>query len=153
MKKAPVPEEQNVPFYAREGGLRFTCKPDCAACCKISGRVEIDAQEADRMATHLKIDEQSFRAQYTHSDKEQLLLREQPGGPCVLLGPDDRCRVYPVRPLQCRTYPFWDEVLANDFTWLLEKGFCPGIDAGRLYSPEEIVQICKGHRDANGYDI
>ena len=40
-------------------------------------------------------------------------------------------RVYPVRPLQCRTYPFWPEVLASRQAWQREARRCEGINRGR----------------------
>ncbi|MFQ5632044.1 MAG: YkgJ family cysteine cluster protein [bacterium] len=138
-------------FYYREGGLRFSCKPQCAACCKITGRVEITENDISQMATHLGIAADKFRQQYTKKDNEQLLLQERSDDSCVMLSTKDKCMVYPVRPLQCRTYPFWDEVLANDFTWLLEKGFCPGIDEGKRYSPQEIDEIRQDSNEAGGY--
>lgn len=143
--------EGREPFFIYEGGLRFSCQPGCAKCCKISGRVEIEERELVAMARHLGAGEQEFRKKYTKTSKGQLLLQERKGGPCVMLDENDRCRVYPVRPLQCRTYPFWDEILANDFTWLLEKNFCPGIDDGHFYSTSEIERVRRGEADAEGY--
>jgi uncharacterized protein len=40
------------------------------------------------------------------------ILRRKKNGDCVFLGNGtDRCRVYPVRPMLCRTYPFYLEAL------------------------------------------
>jgi len=151
-----MPDKSNYklrpkPFYYNEGGLHFSCKPQCAACCKITGRVEITEDDVWQMAAHLGITAKKFKQQHTKKDKDQLLLQERSDDSCVMLGKKDKCMVYPVRPLQCRTYPFWNEVLANDFTWLLEKGFCPGIDEGKRYSPQEIDEIRKDNNEAGGY--
>ena len=140
-------------FYDRENGLCFTCQAGCAACCKISGKVEISDQDVVRMAQHIGVEEHVFRQKYTRGNKKSLELEELETGPCVMLDANDRCSVYEVRPLQCRTYPFWDEVIANDFTWLLERDFCPGIDKGQRFSPEEIDNIRMGKNDVNGYEI
>ncbi len=51
------------------------------------------------------------------------------------------CKVYHVRPNQCRTWPFWPENLANPGAWNKAARKCPGINRGRLYSFEEIEQI------------
>jgi Fe-S-cluster containining protein len=40
------------------------------------------------------------------------------------------CRVYPVRPTQCRTFPFWAENLASRASWSGLCEFCPGVGAG-----------------------
>lgn len=39
-----------------------------------------------------------------------------PGG-CVFLDPFGQCSVYPVRPVQCRTYPFWPSLVDARDDW------------------------------------
>ncbi|MEO0812065.1 MAG: YkgJ family cysteine cluster protein, partial [Myxococcota bacterium] len=52
-----------------------------------------------------------------------------------------RCSVYPARPTQCQTWPFWPENM-NPRSWRREvASFCPGVGKGRTYSPEEISAI------------
>ena len=141
---------EKVPFY--RSGLRFSCQPNCAACCKISGRVEITADDAVRMAQVLGCTEAEFLPQYTRREKGQLLLLEREDGACIMLNADASCQVHAVRPAQCRSYPFWSEILLNDLTWMLEKNMCPGIDTGRWYSAEEIEAIRDQQNDVEGYD-
>jgi hypothetical protein len=52
-------------------------------------------------------------------------------GRCVFLDPvTQRCGVYPARPLQCRTFPFWPE-LVGPLGWRAELSeLCEGIDRG-----------------------
>jgi Fe-S-cluster containining protein len=51
---------------------------------------------------------------------------------------ENRCSVYEGRPDQCRTWPFWPEVM-DAKTWKKEvAAFCPGVGKGRLHSAEEI---------------
>ena len=58
-----------------------------------------------------------------------------------MLDGDGRCRVYPVRPLQCATWPFWTENLKPE-TWNGPvRETCPGIGQGRLYSRAEIERL------------
>ncbi len=147
-KEDRVTEE--VPFY--QDGLYFSCQQGCAACCKIPGRVEIDEQDIGRMAEALGMTHNRFAATYVRKVSGDLLLRERDDGACVMLGEDDRCMVHAVRPLQCRTYPFWDEVLANDFTWILEKDLCPGLDKGRWFSREEIDALRRGQAQTGGFN-
>lgn len=151
MTEQPKYELNPLPFYHNEGGLCFSCKPQCAACCKMPGRVEITEMEAERMAAHLGEHVEKFRKRYVRNHNDPLLLKERSDGSCVFLDKKDKCMVYPVRPAQCRTYPFWDEVLANDFTWLLEKGVCPGIDQGKLYHANEIDAVRKNNGEVAGY--
>jgi Fe-S-cluster containining protein len=111
----------------------------------------VTQKEAERIAAYLGEPVDTFRRRYIRNHNDPLLLKERSDGSCVFLDKKDKCTVYPVRPAQCRTYPFWDEVLANDFTWLLEKGVCPGIDQCKLYSPEEIDALRKNDGEAGGY--
>jgi len=36
---------------------------------------------------------------------------------CIFLNPIGQCSIYDVRPIQCRTYPFWPSILKNKQTW------------------------------------
>ena len=44
-----------------------------------------------------------------------------------------RCSVYPARPTQCRTFPFWYETLGSRDDWERMREFCPGIDEGERH--------------------
>ena len=65
---------------------------------------------------------------------------EKNKGNCLFLI-NDRCSVYKARPIQCRTWPFWNENM-NAKTWNKEIAlFCPGIGKGRKYTKESILKI------------
>ena len=67
-------------------------------------------------------------------------LRDYPNGDCVFLDPRTRrCRVYNARPVQCRTWPFWNINLENPENWKQTCEVCPGAGAGRLYQLDEIT--------------
>ena len=73
----------------------------------------------------------------------QLSLLERNDLSCEFLDEDGRCRIYPVRPLQCRTYPFWPYLFSDRALLEAEKANCPGIGEGRLYSESEIRKMVK----------
>ena len=50
------------------------------------------------------------------------------------------CTVYPVRPRQCRTWPFWASNVASRAAWERTKKSCPGAGQGDLISAEEITR-------------
>lgn len=51
------------------------------------------------------------------------MLKYKPGSDdCIFLGPDNKCAVHAVRPLQCATYPWWPELVADVEAWQREKG-------------------------------
>ncbi|KAA3613708.1 MAG: YkgJ family cysteine cluster protein [Calditrichaeota bacterium] len=147
-------KEQNTkveePFYSK--GLKFACQEGCAACCKIPGWVGIKDEDAEKMAEILGIKLNRFLAKYTHRKDGKLRLNERHDHACAMLSKDNTyCLVHEARPSQCRTYPFWDEILVNEFIWILEKRACPGIDQGRIYSADEIRKINRDEQQAEGY--
>jgi Fe-S-cluster containining protein len=94
-------------------------------------------EEAQAIAAHLRLPWIEFEAR--HLVREDGWLRLALDGPsCPFLSPEGLCRVYPVRPMQCRTWPFWKENLARE-VWDREvRKICPGIGKGPLVSAEEI---------------
>ena len=63
------------------------------------------------------------------------------GHPGLPLPVHDRCVVHAVKPRQCKTYPFWPEILESEQTWKAEGKECPGIGIGRHYGGEEIEEL------------
>jgi Fe-S-cluster containining protein len=51
--------------------------------------------------------------------------------------------IYPVRPSQCRSWPFWPGNLNSAGAWNTAAQKCAGINRGRLHSCEEIQKIRK----------
>jgi len=90
------------------------------------------------MADHLKIGLREFNSKYCTKTKGFFHLNEDPKRlECTFLK-GKRCGIYEARPVQCRTWPFWPEVM-NAKTWNQEvKNFCPGVGKGRVHSAEEI---------------
>lgn len=123
--------EAAEPWYGE--GLRFECRPDCAACCVNHGThtyVYLEGDDAERLAQHLKLDRELFHSRYTkHEDGNTLLRMEDPD--CIFLE-GKRCGVYEARPTQCRTFPFWPENMKSPERWSALRSFCPGIDQGPL---------------------
>jgi len=95
-----------APWYAE--GLRFECLPDCAACCTNHddyAYVYLEPGEPERIALHLGLDPGTFAERYTQLDEGWVVLKmDRPDCP-FLSG--TRCSIYAVRPVQCRTFPFW----------------------------------------------
>lgn len=127
-------------WYA--SGLRFECTR-CGACCRTHGEyayVYLDDAEVDRIADHLGLTpDELVRRHCRQHDGWTYLAIEEPA--CPFLGADSRCTIYPVRPKQCATWPFWRENLERE-TWEGPvRSICPGIGTGRLYDPDEIDRI------------
>jgi uncharacterized protein len=139
--------ESPAPWYG--AGLSFSCT-QCGNCCTGGpGYVWISKVELERLAVHLGLDVATTLKRYCHKPVGgggRISLKEirTEGGlhDCIFLTKDERgkrgCSIYPVRPLQCRTWPFWDGLLASREAWDKAGQKCPGMDNGRAYTLEEI---------------
>ncbi len=129
------------PFY--KDGLRFTCLR-CGRCCRIpDGVVYLSHSDIERLAEFLGISEEEFLEKYTVVRGKFRVLRDFPNGDCIFLR-QDGCSVYPARPTQCRTFPFWRSNISSPHAWERTAAECPGVNVGRLYSRWEIELIADG---------
>jgi len=66
--------------------------------------------------------EQDDLAQLLQHNKVWILLKEQQQQDgCIFLNNDtNACQIYEARPVQCRTYPFWPQILQNPQLWNAE---------------------------------
>lgn len=122
-------------------GLRFRCT-GCGDCCSGEpGFVWVTQAEIDAMARHLDQSPAEFEQRYVRAVGVRRSLIELRSGDCVFL--DRRnggCLVYPARPRQCRTWPFWAANLRSPQTWQETAEACPGCNKGQLHRLEEIQQ-------------
>ena len=118
------------PLYRRQK-LRFKCT-ECGACCTGTEdyHVFIDESQAEKIRVFLDLSEAWFRRRYLATVDEMPVLQSRDDGRCILLDRHGRCRVYPVRPVQCQTYPFWPELIKTAKAWRQESYRCEGIDHG-----------------------
>jgi hypothetical protein len=138
---------ETLPWFA--GGLCFACLPGCRRCCGGEpGDVWVSDAELDALARHVGMDREELERSYVRRYAGgRASLRERYSGECVLL--DERgCRAYPVRPQQCRDYPFWPEILVSRRSWEAEKRRCPGLDQGALHTAAEIERVLATQTDA-----
>jgi len=101
----------------------FVCR-QCGACCRIEGIVRLKDEDVTKIAVHLGMSEEDFITHETNlaPNRQGLVLKDRPDGACAMLDENNRCRIYPVRPEKCRTFPYeWtnDESLS----------YCPGLAA------------------------
>ena len=67
---------------------------------------------------------------------EALSLIEKPNGECIFWDSARGCKVYAHRPDQCRSFPFWPEVLESREAWEAQAVRCPGMNTGELRHAE-----------------
>jgi Fe-S-cluster containining protein len=131
----------NSEFY--EKGLRFQCQGS-GNCCTSHGEfgfVFLTIDDRRRFAKHLKLSTAAFTRKYCDLKEGVWHLKEDPKNPDCMFLSKKRCSVYEARPTQCRTWPFWPEVM-NPKSWGKEvASFCPGVGKGQLWSKTEIEKI------------
>jgi Fe-S-cluster containining protein len=93
-----------------------------------------------QLSAFLHIERHCFIEKYTRFvrvfHEQRLSLIEKAPYDCVFWNKD--CTVYPARPIQCKTYPFWKRYLVSKREWNKIAEFCPGINRGKVYSRKEI---------------
>jgi len=85
----------------------FRCER-CGTCCRVPGYVALVPGEAEAIAAFLGMDLYAFTARYTRLtlNRGGLSLTEAEDGRCVFLLDDNACRIQPVKPEQCKGFPF-----------------------------------------------
>lgn len=136
-----------LPWY--KDGLRFKCT-ECGKCCTgTSGFVWVNQEEMQNMANVLNISLELFKKRYVRQRDNRYALIEKkiPNGEydCIFLK-DKKCQVYQARPIQCRTYPWWQENLNTEQSWKLAAEECEGInDQAPLLPYTQIIQLVRSN--------
>ncbi len=127
--------------------FRFECQPGCTNCCQQPGEVYLTAEDVPRIARHLKLTWKKFLRRYGEAVDGELRLTTPPDKPCHFLL-EGGCAIHEVKPLQCRTFPFWPEHVRNKRAWKLAGRNCPGIGVGPLVPKAEVRAEAQATRDA-----
>ena len=125
-----------------QDGLCFECT-QCGNCCSgTPGVVWIDDSDIGRIAEYTGKGEGEIRVMHTRPYAGRTSLTEFANGDCTFFDAvTRRCRIYPVRPTQCRTWPFWRSNLESPEAWKVTQKGCPGAGQGPLVPLEEIVEM------------
>jgi hypothetical protein len=130
-----------LPWYA--DGLSFTCTR-CGKCCTGEpGFVWVTDDELEAIARFREEPVAEVMQLYTRRSKGRRTLREKANGDCVFFDREQGCTIYPVRPPQCRTWPFWESNLDSLESWERTESVCPGSGQGELIPVEEITRRMK----------
>jgi len=121
-------------------GLRFACTR-CGNCCRGAGTVRVSDEEIELLAARLDLEPHEFRAAYTRKLRGgERSLREQRNRDCIFHDRGSGCTVYPDRPRQCRTWPFWRAVVHSEERWDEEARDCPGMNRGPVHPAAAIAE-------------
>lgn len=125
--------------YFFDRGLRFGCQ-QCGACCTgAPGTIYVSPDEIVSIAAHLQIRPRDLMDQFLYPYQDSHSIREDERGHCRFYL--DGCAIYPARPFQCRSFPFWFCNLRSEARWNKIQRQCPGIGRGRHFTKEQILTI------------
>ncbi len=172
-----------------ENGLKFECT-SCGKCCKVDGDVWLAPEEVEQIMAFLGYNDSDkdasidnfrkkyVRAEVTPSDGNQSLswmCLKRKENACIFLDQGGQCSIYDVRPVQCKTYPFWPSLLKNkeawedesvvpdniviegtlDRHWSPDLGGCEGIILDKSYceSEELASKTASSNAEHGGYSV
>ena len=127
--------------YFFDEGIKFECS-SCGKCCNgAPGIIIVLENEIDAISAFLELDRKTFVEYFLYPYSGEFSIREDYTGRCIFF--ENGCSIYPVRPLQCRTYPFWFTNLSSGQAWNDTSKTCKGIGSGKLYSKKEVLEIAE----------
>ena len=130
-------------MWYEKDGLRFECTR-CGNCCTgAPGYVWVNDAELAAISEHRGEPVEELTQWATRTGPRGLTLREKANGDCVFYDRQAGCTVYPVRPRQCRTWPFWESNVESPEAWEETAAGCPGCGRGELIPVEEITRRLK----------
>jgi Fe-S-cluster containining protein len=115
--------------------IRFACQPGCTKCCEEQGFVYLTEDDIVRLASFLEMPLDEFEKRHVYRTKNQRRLRVPRYAQCAFLR-EGGCSVHEAKPLQCRTFPYWPELLESRRAWHETGKRCPGIGKGELVNIE-----------------
>ncbi|HJP02318.1 MAG TPA: YkgJ family cysteine cluster protein [Planctomycetota bacterium] len=130
------------PWYTN--GLRFSCTR-CGNCCRTHGEhafIYLADADIEAISTHLGLSRERFLEEHCDFEEGWVILRTT-SPDCPFLTAEHGCSIYPVRPRQCASWPFWEENLERT-RWEGEvSDVCPGIGKGPLHPAAEVERIAR----------
>ncbi|MBI5866506.1 MAG: YkgJ family cysteine cluster protein [Planctomycetes bacterium] len=126
-----------------QDGLQFKCT-QCGNCCGgAPGYVWVTPDEIRQIALHVGMDPAEFESRHTRAVGSRRSLLEIANGDCEFLerlsDGKSRCTIHASRPLQCRTWPFWESNVQSQRTWTAAARGCPGMNQGE-HHPLPVIQ-------------
>jgi uncharacterized protein len=128
-------------------GVRFTCQSGCTNCCDQEGFVYLTETDLKRAATFTGMSARAFESKYVYRTRHQMRFRKPRDRQCPFLV-ENGCSIHPAKPTQCRTFPFWPELIENRSAWRATARFCPGIGKGPLIQIGTAMEIAEEQRRA-----
>ena len=101
-----------------------------------------------RLADYLNMTPADFEQRHVFRTKNLRRLRVPRHAQCEFLK-DGGCGVHVAKPTQCRTFPFWPELIESRKEWHTTGSWCPGIGQGELVNIENARSVAGEMRTAH----
>ncbi|EQB40660.1 hypothetical protein M947_02295 [Sulfurimonas hongkongensis] len=115
--------------YTFDSSACASCGGRC--CTGESGYIYVNKSEIEDISNFLNINTKDFVKKYLYREGFKYSIKERKVGDsyeCIFYdATTNGCRVYEARPIQCRTFPFWDYFKTRIDELQLE---CPGVILG-----------------------
>ncbi|GAB6157227.1 hypothetical protein JCM39194_04270 [Desulfotomaculum varum] len=141
-------DDDSLPALSLDDRFSFACKADCMGRCCQNITILLDPWDVEIMARFLAISGRQFISQYCKLDFSHELkwpyvrLKHAEDGSCIFMLQDGRCKIYPVRSRNCRTYPIGRAVrFASD-----------GTKQERIFMVEK-MDFCLGHKSQKNWTV
>jgi Fe-S-cluster containining protein len=89
----------------------------------------------------------AFAAKYIYKTRHQMRFRKPREKQCPFLE-GHGCSIHPAKPTQCRTFPYWPELVESKREWNRTAKYCPGIGKGPLIQIGTAMVIAEEQRRA-----
>jgi Fe-S-cluster containining protein len=100
----------------------------------------VTPEEIASIAEYRGESKEQIQALFTRQVGRRHSLKEKANGDCIFYDRQEGCTIYPVRPRQCQTWPFWESNVATPESWERTRRVCPGSGQGELIPAEEITR-------------
>jgi Fe-S-cluster containining protein len=127
--------------------LRFECQRGCSNCCDQDGFVYLTESDLKNAAKFTGMSASAFERKYVYRTKRTLRFRKPRDRQCPFLD-QHACTIHPAKPTQCRTFPFWPELVEDRAAWNRTGKFCPGIGKGPLIQIGDAMETAEEQRRA-----
>jgi Fe-S-cluster containining protein len=128
--------------------VQFECQSGCTKCCEQQGFVYLTEEDIPRLAKFLEMTVRAFENQYVYRTRNLRRLRVPRHANCEFLK-SGGCSVHLAKPLQCRAFPYWPELVGNKKNWNKTGTWCPGIGKGPLVNIQVAREIAAEMREAH----
>ena len=127
--------------------VRFECQRGCINCCTQEGRIYLTETDLVRAAKFVGMAPEAFEKKYVYRTRHELRFRKPREKQCPFLR-EHGCSIHPAKPTQCKTFPFWPELLKRKVEWDEAATYCPGIGKGPLIQIGAAMKIAEEERAA-----